>query len=136
MTLIEFKEQTTVIAKEQPEYAPLPAHRFPNDPQGRIAFCWKGSLWDRIKFLFTGKLWHQVLTFNYPVQPQMLALEKPDMPAYVARINPISMEMKLKDNGWGVMSCEVEMSDGTIRTGIVEGDEHTVSVETLELDPV
>jgi len=134
MNLIPFKEQTTVIAKEQPAYQPLPAHRFPNDPQGRIAFCWQGSWKERIKFLFTGKLWHQVLTFNYPVQPQMLALEKPDMPAYVKRVDPIKMEVPLK-NGWGMMSCEVEMSDGTMRTGIVEGDEHTVAIETLQLDP-
>lgn len=41
MKLIEFPEQTVIIAKDQPEYLPLPAHRFTNDPQGRIACCWK-----------------------------------------------------------------------------------------------
>jgi len=33
MKLIEFKEQTVVIAKDQPEYMPLPAHQF-NDTDG------------------------------------------------------------------------------------------------------
>lgn len=77
--LIEFKEQTVVFAKEQPEYRPLPAHKFKDDPQGRIAFCWKLSLRDRVKVLITGKLWHQVLTFNRALQPQLLSCDKPDM---------------------------------------------------------
>ncbi len=79
MKLIEFTEQTVVIAKDQPEYLPLPAHRFPNDPQGRIAFCWQLTWKERFAVLLRGKLWHQVLTFNQPLQPQMLAVEKPDM---------------------------------------------------------
>jgi len=78
MELIEFSEQTVVIAKDQPEYLPLPAHQF-NDDEGRIAFCWKMTWAERINVFFTGKLWHQVLTFNKPLQPQMLGTSKPDM---------------------------------------------------------
>jgi hypothetical protein len=80
MKLIQFPEQTTIIAKDQPEYLPLPAHRFANDSQGRIAFCWSLSFKERIAVLFTGKLWHQVLTFNMPLQPQLMTVEKPDFP--------------------------------------------------------
>lgn len=79
MKLIEFKEQTVIIAKDQPEYLPLPAHRIADDPQGRIVFCWSMTWWERLRCLFTGKLWHQVLTFNQPLQPQMLGLDKPEM---------------------------------------------------------
>lgn len=79
MKLIEFPEQTVVIAKDQPQYLPLPAHRFAGDPQGRIAFCWKMTWRERIAVLFTGTLWHQVLTFNEPLQPQKLEIEKPEM---------------------------------------------------------
>lgn len=79
MKIIEFPEQTVVIAKDQPEYMPLPAHRFENDPQGRIACCWKFSWPERLRVLITGKLWHQVLTFNQPLQPQLLTVEKPEM---------------------------------------------------------
>ena len=69
-----------VIAKDQPEYLPLPAHRFAGDPQGRIAFCWQLTWRERLGVLLGGKLWHQVLTFNQPLQPQLLSVEKPNMP--------------------------------------------------------
>lgn len=78
MTLIEFPEQTVVIAKDQPEYLPLPAHRFANDPQGRIACCWRLSWRERVSVLLRGIVWHQVLTFDRPLQPQLLTVEKPD----------------------------------------------------------
>lgn len=79
MKLIEFKEQTNVYAKNQPEYLPLPCHKFPGE-QGRIAFLWKLTFRDRLKILFTGKLWHEVLTFNKPLQPVYVSVDKPDMP--------------------------------------------------------
>jgi hypothetical protein len=78
MTLIEFKEQTTVIGKNQPEYKPMPAHQF-HDPDGRIAMCWRLTWGERIKLLFTGCIWQQTLTFGLPIQPQLLTVEKPDM---------------------------------------------------------
>lgn len=77
--LVEFPEQTTVIAKDQPEYNPLPAHRFKDDTHGRIACCWQLSWRDRLKVLRTGKVWHQILTFNQPLQPQLLTVDKPEM---------------------------------------------------------
>lgn len=77
--LISFPEQTVVIAKDQPEYNPLPAHVFKDDPQGRIACCWKLSWHDRFRVLFTGRLWHQILTFQQPLQPQLLTVDKPQM---------------------------------------------------------
>ena len=80
MKPVEFPEQTMVIAKDQPEYLPLPAHRFAGDPQGRIACCWQLTWRERLAVLLCGKLWHQVLTFNQPLQPQLLTTEKPDMP--------------------------------------------------------
>lgn len=77
MEIAQFPEQTVCYAKDQPEYLALPAHRFKDDPQGRIACCWKLSFIERLKLLFTGTLWHQVLTFNQPLQPQKLTVEKP-----------------------------------------------------------
>lgn len=78
MKLVSFPEQTVVIAKDQPEYLPMPAHQF-GDPQGRIAFCWSLSWRERLRLLVTGHVWHQVLTFNQPLQPQRLTVEKPEM---------------------------------------------------------
>ena len=79
MKLIEFPEQTVVIAKDQPEYNPLPAHVFPGDQQGRIAFCWKLRWWERLAVLVRGEIWSEVLTFKQPLQPQLLSVEKPFM---------------------------------------------------------
>jgi hypothetical protein len=78
MTIEEFPEQTVVIAKDQPEYRPLPAHQH-GDNHGRITCCWKLSLRERLIVLLTGRLWHSILTFNHPLQPQLLSVEKPDM---------------------------------------------------------
>lgn len=80
MQLIEFAEQTIVIAKDQPQYRPLPAYRFAGDPEGRIVCCWKIHWSERLKLIVTGKIWHQILTFNQPLQPQLLTVEKPEMP--------------------------------------------------------
>ncbi len=79
MKLIKFPEQTVIIAKDQSEYLPLPAHRFAGEQQGRIAFCWQLSWRERLAVLLRGKVWHQVLTFNQPLQPQLLSVEKPNM---------------------------------------------------------
>lgn len=79
MQLIEFPEQTVVIAKDQPQYNPLPAWRKPGDPEGRIVCCWKLTWGERLALLFTGLIWHQVLTYNEPLQPQLLGVQKPEM---------------------------------------------------------
>jgi hypothetical protein len=77
MELIEFPEQTQIIAKDQPPYRALPCHRFTDDPSGRIAFCWSLSWRERLAVLFRGVLWHEVLTFERPLQPQLLTVTKP-----------------------------------------------------------
>lgn len=79
MKLVEFPEQTIVVAKDQPQYNSLPAHRVANDPRGTLICCWKVPWWERLAILITGRIWHQVLTFNEPLQPQLLLAEKPDM---------------------------------------------------------
>jgi hypothetical protein len=77
MKLIEFPEQTVVIAKDQDPYLPLPAFKFPD---GRIVCCWQLSWKEIVRLIFGERLiWHQVLTFNAPLQPQKLTVEKPEM---------------------------------------------------------
>ena len=78
MKLVEFPEQTVVIAKDQPQYHPLPAYRYKDDPEGRIVCCWELTWKERFAVLFGGVLWHHILTFNHPLQPQLLTLDKPD----------------------------------------------------------
>lgn len=76
MKLIEFPQQTIIIAKDQPEYLPLPAFQF-NDAQGTIVCCWKLSFKERLKLMFTGKIWHHILTFHKSLQPQLLDINCP-----------------------------------------------------------
>ncbi|MGQ0836345.1 MAG: hypothetical protein ACT4O5_15775 [Gammaproteobacteria bacterium] len=78
MNLITFPEVSITYAKDQPQYNPLPAYRF-GDTEGRIACCWSLSWRERLRVLFTGRIWHQVLTFNHPLQPQLLTVEKPEL---------------------------------------------------------
>ena len=77
MKLIEFPEQTTIIAKDQEQYFPMPACILHDDPEGEIICCWQLSFKERLKILFTGIIWHQVLTFRSPLQPQWLSVYKP-----------------------------------------------------------
>lgn len=71
-----FPEQTVIIAKDQPEYQPLPSFQY-FDPKGTVVFCWQLNWQERFTLLFTGKLWHYVLTFNKHLQPQLLSTKKP-----------------------------------------------------------
>ena len=61
MKPIEFEQQNCVYAKEQPEYLPLPAHK---TKEGEVISCWELSLRERLKLLFTGKMFYSQLTFN------------------------------------------------------------------------
>lgn len=69
-----FKGHNKVIAEEQPAYIPLPAHV---TDSGRVTCCWKIGLWNRVKLLFTGKVWLVLLTFNDPLQPHHILTDKP-----------------------------------------------------------
>jgi hypothetical protein len=77
MKLIEFPEQTVVIAKHQPQYNPMPAWRREDDVEGLIVCCWRLTWRERIKLLFTGKLWHSILTFKQAIQPCRLQVKYP-----------------------------------------------------------
>jgi len=57
----------------------MPAHRVPDDIEGRVTCCWRFSWRERLAILFRGVLWHQILTFNSPLQPQCLTVDKPDL---------------------------------------------------------
>jgi len=78
MNPIEFPGHTTVFAKDQPEYLPLPAHRGPA-PKHCVTSCWRLSWTERLKLLFTGRIWLQTWTFGGPLQPQRLDIDKPGL---------------------------------------------------------
>jgi hypothetical protein len=65
MKPIRFKGCNATYAENQLEYIPLPCEKF----EQSILTLWEGTFWDRIHFLFHGKMWLQVMNFNRPLQP-------------------------------------------------------------------
>jgi hypothetical protein len=76
MRPIDFPGSNSMFAKDQPKYVPLPALRLHD---GQVTCCWQLSWRERLTLLFTGKLWHTVLTFNRPLQPQMMSVKRPEI---------------------------------------------------------
>lgn len=77
MKPIDFDHSNVTFAKDQPEYQPLPAFRADD---GTVISCWKLTFRERLKMLFTGRLWISNLTFNNPLQPQLPMINSPFNP--------------------------------------------------------
>ncbi len=80
MKLIKFPGHNTVFAENQPQYLQLPAYREPayaKNREGELTCCWKLTFRERLRVLWSGELWHTVLTFWQPLQPQKLETERP-----------------------------------------------------------
>jgi len=78
MKPINFKNQNVVFAKNQPEYQPLPALMIDNK-HGEVISCWDLSFSERLRVLFTGKIWLSLLSFNQPLMPSFLSTKKSDV---------------------------------------------------------
>lgn len=76
MELEKFEGHNVIIASNQPPYKPMPAYRF-GDDSGTTLICWKLGFWERLNILWTGRIWHFILTFDQPMQPQKLQAESP-----------------------------------------------------------
>ena len=68
----------TVYAKDQPEYMPLPVHKMAD---GTVLSRWRCSWRERLRILLTGDVYLWQLTFNAPLQPIMLEVERPKIAA-------------------------------------------------------
>lgn len=73
MKPIEFPQQTHVLAKDQPQYLPLPV-MFDGEC---MTSCWKLTLLERLKLLFKGRLWISQLTWAERLQPLRPQVENP-----------------------------------------------------------
>ena len=78
MKPVEFKHQNIVFAKDQPEYQPLPALRL-DSPNGEIISCWKLSFKERVKIMFTGRVWVSLMSFNKPLTPSFLSADRKEI---------------------------------------------------------
>lgn len=77
MKPIRFKGWNTSYADDQPEYLPLPGYKDPRDPNGEFISCWELTFLERLKVLFSGKIFLSVWTFQKPLQPQLPMVENP-----------------------------------------------------------
>lgn len=78
MKPVEFKHQNIVFAKDQPEYQPLPALRI-DSLEGEVVSCWKLSFKERVKIIFTGRVWLSLMSFNKPLTPSYLAVNRKEV---------------------------------------------------------
>lgn len=76
MRPIKFKGHNCVYAEEQEAYLSLPAYKH-GDPWGSVSSCWKLTVFERLKVLFTGKVYSTLLSFNKPLMPQRLDVISP-----------------------------------------------------------
>lgn len=74
MKPVDFPEQNSIFAKDQPEYQPLPACR---TSDGQVISCWALTWRERFKLLFTGRMWLSQLTFGARLQPQLPSVTSP-----------------------------------------------------------
>ncbi len=95
MNPIIFPGHNTVFAKDQPEYLPLPAFVDPGR-NGNVITCWQLTWKERIKILWTGKLWLDVYSFHKPLQPQRPSVDCPLV--YDPKKLPDSMKFKKDDH--------------------------------------
>lgn len=78
MKPIKFKEQNVVFAENQKEYLPLPACKL-DTPEGHVVFCQHLSFIERLRVLFTGKIWCCLLSFGKPLTPSLFSTKKSDI---------------------------------------------------------
>lgn len=82
MKPIKFKHVNTEFAKDQEQYNTLPALRL-DTPEGHVITCWKMTPKERLKVLFTGKVWMNLMSFNKPLTPSLLSTDRKDMYSHI-----------------------------------------------------
>lgn len=76
MRPVEFPGHNAVYAKDQPEYIPLPVYKS-EGKEGEVISCWQLTFKERLKLLFTGRIYWSQWTFHGPLQPQRPTLDNP-----------------------------------------------------------
>jgi len=77
MKPVEFIGQTTIFAKDQPEYQPLPAH-IDASPQKIVTTCWELTAHEMGVLRLTRRIWLQQYSFGQQLQPQLPSVECPE----------------------------------------------------------
>lgn len=75
MKSIKFKECNKVYAENQPEYITMDVL----DDGKYVVSCWEISFIEKIRILFTGKIWLSLLMFGNPLTPSFMTAKKRDL---------------------------------------------------------
>lgn len=89
MKPIEFPETNCVYGKDQEGVEPLPVHKFDT---GEVLSCWELSPDEIEKVRQTGCIWLTVHTFNTPLQPVFMTVNKNDVIVENNDLNPQDKE--------------------------------------------
>lgn len=76
MKPVKFPEANAIFGEGQPQYEPLPVLLFPD---GQVISCWQLSEEEKARVAETGEIWLSQLTFNRPLQPVFMTVEKADL---------------------------------------------------------
>lgn len=74
MTPATFSAAHILLGDDQPEFLLLPAHR---NELGVVTTCWELSPEELRAILKTKRIWVQVWTDGYSIQPQLLRVDCP-----------------------------------------------------------
>lgn len=77
MKPVTFPQALSIFGADQKEYLPLPAYRHKDDWHC-VSSCWGMTFKERIKVLFTGKVWVTMPTFGKPLSPVKVSADEPD----------------------------------------------------------
>ncbi len=100
MKAVKFKHQNVVFAKDQPEYLPLPALKI-DSPTGEVISCWKLSFKERVKIIFTGRVWLSLMSFNRPLTPSFMSVDRKKIYSHPDdEKKTIISKIKLLFRGW------------------------------------
>lgn len=75
MKAINFKDANIEFAKDQKQYNSLPALRI-GDENDTIVTCWRLTFFERLKILFTGRIWMSEMNFNRPLTPRYFSVKR------------------------------------------------------------
>lgn len=82
MKAIKFKHCNITYAENQPQYNPLPGLKL-DTKEGEFIACYKMNFWERLKVLFTGKVWVSFMTFNNPLTPHFITVNRKDVYSHI-----------------------------------------------------
>ena len=107
MKSIEFKEQNVIFAKDQEEYANLPAFAQQN---GMVTFCMELKEEELKSVIENGRAKITVLNFNRPVQSIRVAVDKPEFPVDI-KIRTLSNPESWSEEGTATFSWKLSLRE-------------------------